>query len=487
VSVDQPSAAKVYGASSAPVSVRSRAFTVQHALYAADAGALVCAALIAVIFSAQDGRSAALAIILAACVLWWTCAQLTGLYNRDLDRIGYSTVDEIAAIAAILTFAIWLPVMVGSVSGASVHLNVVGLFWATGIAGLLVARSAARTIVGRNRDHSQRAVVVGAGDVGQLIARKLVQHPEYGIEFAGFVDAAPKRIRGDIGAAPILGAVSDLPEIIEAGGVDRVLVAFSNDGANELLPVLQALPRTIHVDVVPRLFDALAPGFQHHAVEGFPLVGLPVSRRTRAALFAKRLIDVVGAVLLLLMLAPLFVVVALLIKCDSPGPVLFRQTRLGMGMHRFPMLKFRTMKLGTDEAKHLEYVRSVMDKRAAPEGNNLYKLDRSDSLTSVGRRLRTLSIDELPQLVNVLRGEMSLVGPRPCLPDEVEFFAPHHFDRFAAPAGVTGLWQVTARAHSTFEEELDLDVAYVRSWSLPLDLRLLLRTPAAVFRKDATA
>ena len=120
---------------------------------------------------------------------------------------------------------------------------------------------------------------------------------------------------------------------------------------------------------------------------------------------------------------------------------------------------------------------------AAPEGNGLYKLDRSDSLTSVGRWLRKTSLDELPQLLNVLKGEMSLVGPRPCIPYEAENFEPHHLERFTMPQGLTGLWQVTARANSTYREALDLDVAYVRDWSLGLDLRLLLRTPLQMLRQ----
>src|SRR5205823_5916506 len=133
-----------------------------------------------------------------------------------------------------------------------------------------------------------------------------------------------------------------------------------------------------------------------------------------------------------------------------PGPVFFRQERLGMGMKEFPALKFRTMKVDTDDAPHRAYIAQTMSSSAAPTGNGLYKLDRSDAITPFGRWLRKTSLDELPQLINVLRGQMSLVGPRPCMPYETEAFEPHHFERFLVPAGLTGLWQVTARAHSTF-------------------------------------
>jgi lipopolysaccharide/colanic/teichoic acid biosynthesis glycosyltransferase len=157
-----------------------------------------------------------------------------------------------------------------------------------------------------------------------------------------------------------------------------------------------------------------------------------------------------------------------------------------MDLREFTLFKFRTMRDGTDDAPHREYVGQIMSPAALPSSNNLYKLERPDSVTKVGRWLRRTSLDELPQLLNVLRGDMSLVGPRPSIPYELELFAPHHYERFLVPAGLTGLWQVEARAHATFVEALDLDVAYVRGWSLGLDLRLLLRTPLLIFRSQET-
>jgi lipopolysaccharide/colanic/teichoic acid biosynthesis glycosyltransferase len=219
-----------------------------------------------------------------------------------------------------------------------------------------------------------------------------------------------------------------------------------------------------------------------HSIEGLPLLCLPPARLSHTSRIIKRLLDVVGASVLLLLTAPLFAYVAVRIKLDSRGPVLFRQTRLGINMQPFTTLKFRTMHVGTDESEHREYIRSIMTADAAMKDGK-YKLERRDSVTHFGRWLRKTSLDELPQLLNILAGDMSLVGPRPCIPYEAENFQPHQFERFLVPQGLTGLWQVTARAKSTFGEALDMDVAYVRGWSLGLDLRLIFRTPFALLRQ----
>jgi lipopolysaccharide/colanic/teichoic acid biosynthesis glycosyltransferase len=197
---------------------------------------------------------------------------------------------------------------------------------------------------------------------------------------------------------------------------------------------------------------------------------------------------VLGAAAGLLVLAPVFAYIAVRIKLDSRGPVLFRQTRLGAGMNEFTTLKFRTMSVDADQSVHRAYIRETIGAGATASHNGLYKLERDDAVTKFGRRLRKSSLDELPQLLNVLRGDMSLVGPRPCLKYEAEQFSAHHLERFTVPQGLTGLWQVTARANSTYGEALDMDLAYVRNWSLSLDMRLLLRTPLEVIRqRGATA
>jgi lipopolysaccharide/colanic/teichoic acid biosynthesis glycosyltransferase len=242
----------------------------------------------------------------------------------------------------------------------------------------------------------------------------------------------------------------------------------------------------VHVDIVPRLFEVFGPGIRIHKLEGITLLGLPPSRLSPVSMFVKRAIDLVVASVALAVTAPLFAWIAWRIRRDSPGPVFFRQVRYGFNMREITVIKFRTMRVDADQDLHREYIKQIMDRRATPSENGLYKLQRDEEITAFGRWLRKSSLDELPQLINVVKGDMSLVGPRPCLPYETESYEPHHFERFLVPAGMTGLWQVTARARSTFIEALEMDVAYARDWSLGLDLRLLVSTPLQVFRPGGT-
>jgi exopolysaccharide biosynthesis polyprenyl glycosylphosphotransferase len=320
-----------------------------------------------------------------------------------------------------------------------------------------------------------------------LIGRKIVQHPEYGLELVGFVDSEPKAPQHGFDRIALLGVPDAIADIVMQHNVDRVILAYSRaqpEDLVELIRVLRTMP--VQIDVAPRLFDAMTPRVAVHTIEGFPVFGLTPARIPRSSRFLKRTVDVVGASLLLLLTLPMMALIALLVRLDSPGPVFFRQARLGLDGKQFTILKFRTMREGTDDDPHRAYIRDIMAPGAAPGPKSLYKLSRPESVTRVGHWLRRTSLDEWPQLLNVLTGSMSLVGPRPCIPYETEYFSPHHFERFLVPAGITGLWQVEARAHSTFAEALDLDVAYARGWSLGLDLRLLLRTPLLMFRRRET-
>ena len=427
-------------------------------------------------------------LFVATLPLWIVLARASGLYSRDEERPEHTTVDDFVGVFQLLTTCVWLIFVVAAVTNvASPDIEKWIIFWFLAFVFVSSARSIARLLARRSSDYAQNAVVVGTDKTAQLIARKIVQHPEFHINLVGFVDASPQELRPDVAQVPIVGSADDLIELTDRLRLDRVVIGFAglpDRGLMALARTLQA--RGVQVDIIPRLFEALGPSARINSFEGIQLVSMPPTSKSRDTLFLKRGFDLVGASLLLVLTAPLFLVFAVWIKFDSPGPVFFRQTRLGLNQRPFTTLKFRTMRANTSSEEHRDYVRRVMSPDAGPEESGLYKLERPLAVTRVGRFLRKTSLDELPQLLNVVRGDMSLVGPRPCIPYETEHFEPHHFERFTVPAGITGLWQVKARAHSTFGEALDMDVRYARSWSFGLDLALLLQTPLVVCRPRAT-
>lgn len=211
----------------------------------------------------------------------------------------------------------------------------------------------------------------------------------------------------------------------------------------------------------------------------------PLSRAQGPAGAARRATDLVAAVLLLVVLAPLLLMVALIIKLDSPGPALFRQRRIGKDRREFTMVKFRTMRTDATCDLHARYVAGLAQEINGAGSTELRKLTNDPRVTRVGRILRRLSVDELPQLLNVVAGQMALVGPRPALEYELDHYEPAHFGRFKVRPGMTGLWQVSGRSALGFKEMLDLDAEYARTASLGNDLKILLRTPRAAVRNAA--
>ena len=471
---------------------RRRGWVVRRLLLAADLTGLIVAFLLTqLVLGAGDGLGERGEFLLFFGTLpgWVLLARLYRLYDRDEERTNHSTVDDVVGVFHLVTISSWVFYALASLSGLAVpDFLKVFTFWVFAIAAVTLGRVAARAAARRTAAYVQNTVVVGAGEIGQLVARKILQHPEYGMNVIGFVDADPRERRADLEHLPVLGQLERLPEIVERFRIDRVFVAFSKESPTETLAVVRALRALdVQIDIVPRLFEVLGPSVEINTVEGIQLVSLSPARLSRSSRMIKRTFDIVVAAIALVATAPLFAYIVWRVKRDSPGPAVFRQTRLGMNMKEFRMLKFRTMKVETSADEHREYIGSTMDARALPQSSGLYKLERPSAVTEFGRWLRKTSLDELPQLINVLKGDMSLVGPRPCIPYETDYFKPHHFERFLVPAGLTGHWQVKARAHSTFGEALDLDVAYARSWSFALDLRLLCQTPLQLIRRGETA
>jgi exopolysaccharide biosynthesis polyprenyl glycosylphosphotransferase len=470
-----------------------RAWLVPRCLLAADLLGLSVAYLLTTVFWGAAGAFGSfheILVFLATLPCWGIVAKLQGLYRSDQEHADHSTADDVVGVFHLVTIGVWVLLVASRLTGrTNPSIYALITFWTLSICILPLARTIARRACKQSQAYEQNTLIVGAGEVGQLIARKLVKHPEYGVNVVGFIDRDPKARRADLPEhLAILGGPERLADIVKCLDVERVVIAFSNEPVDELLSLLRELrPFPVQIDLVPRLFELVGPRLTVHAIEGLPLVGLPPVRASRTSRLIKRGIDLIGASVGLLVLSPVFALIALRIWRDSDGPIFFRQTRLGTNMTEFTALKFRTMKVGTDQSVHQAAIRRLASASAdANENGGVYKLERAGSVTKFGRRLRRSSLDELPQLINVLKGDMSLVGPRPCIPYEIENFKPHQFERFSMPQGITGLWQVTARANCTYGEALEMDVAYVRSWSLGLDLRLLLRTPLQLLRQRSS-
>jgi exopolysaccharide biosynthesis polyprenyl glycosylphosphotransferase len=426
-------------------------------------------------------------LFLVALPAWVVAAKLYRLYDRDEERTDHSTVDDVVGVFHLVTVSVWVAYGLGHATGLfKPDLLKTTAFWAFAIVLIPLARCAARAICRRRREYVQNAIIVGAGNVGQLVARKYLQHPEYGINLIGFVDDMPRERRDDLGDLTMLGSQAELPELVKTYAVERVLIAFSNEPEEQLLDLVRSLRESnVQIDIVPRLFEVVPPNIGIHGVEGLPLVNLPPFRMARSSLYLKRALDIVVSLAALVVLSPLFAVVAVLIKLDSRGPVFFRQTRMGANDRTFAMLKFRTMDADADARKHEI---AHLNKHLRPGGDSrMFKVPDDPRVTRVGRVLRRYAIDELPQLINVLKGEMSLVGPRPLILDEDQHVHDWARSRLRLQPGMTGPWQVLGRANIPFQEMVTLDYFYVTSWSMLNDLRLLLQTVPAVARTRADA
>jgi exopolysaccharide biosynthesis polyprenyl glycosylphosphotransferase len=430
-----------------------------------------------------EGRYSDLAesmLFLATLPCWLVVANLYGLYSRDAQRADHSTADDAPAVLNMVTLGAWLLFVLTRTTGtARLEVSKLIVFWAAAVAAILLSRALARLITKRSIAFVQNSIIVGAGSVGQLVGRKLLQHPEYGINPVGFVDDHPD---GHLHQQrlSVLGDTDELPELVRRFDVERVIVAFNSGPYEATLSAVRGLAdQGVQVDIVPRLYEVVGAETTVHAVEGLPLLSIPPPGLSWSKRALKRAFDLVVASTALLFLAPLFGLVALIVKLDSAGPVLFRQPRVGENGRQFRIWKFRTMAADADARKG-EYAHLNMHK--GPNGDaRMFKIPDDPRVTRAGRVLRRYSLDELPQLINVVRGEMSIVGPRPLIPDEHQYVTDWAERRLALRPGMTGLWQVLGRSGIPFEEMVRLDYVYVNTWSLWNDLRLMARTVPALF------
>jgi len=325
-----------------------------------------------------------------------------------------------------------------------------------------------------------RVIIVGAGEVGRTVMRTIVARPELGYQVVGFVDDNPEKGQTDIGPFKGLGSLRNLPWLIDTESVDEVIITLPWMYHRKIMSVVRECERRqVSSSIVPDLFQMSLSRVDVDDLGGVPLIGVKEVGFGKGALLVKRAMDVVGAAAGLVLGAPLLALIAVAIRLDSPGSIIFRQTRVGAGGRRFQIYKFRSMYEGAES--EVELLRDLNE-----ADGPLFKIQDDPRLTRVGRFLRRTSLDELPQLWNVLRGEMSLVGPRPPIPAEVAGYKAWHEKRLEVRPGMTGLWQVSGRSLLSFDEMVLLDIYYIENWSLWLDLKILLRTvPQVLFGNGA--
>ncbi len=317
----------------------------------------------------------------------------------------------------------------------------------------------------------RNVLIVGGGPVGKSIARALRSQSADDTVVCGFLD-------DDLPLSPtVLGHVDDLEWLARAEFIDEVILALPDRPDRARQAAVIALRNHLDLRAVPDLPPTFWPDAATDRIGDVPVVTLHRELLPSAALFLKRLLDVAGAAAGLLLLSPLMVAIAVLIRMDSPGPVFYAAERIGTKGRPFCCFKFRSMVAGSDRLK--ENLRQ-QNQRQGP----IFKIEDDPRITRIGRILRHYSLDELPQLWNVLRGEMSLVGPRPHPIEDVDRYELHHYRRLDVKPGITGLWQITARKSPSFELNMHLDLTYIESWSLLLDLRILARTVRVLFAPE---
>ena len=458
----------------------SRRDSVRRRLLAiADVLGLAAAFGLAWLLTPPDAELSDRLVLALGLPAWVLLNKLMGLYDRDANLIHKSTLDELPRIA--------LSVVLGT---ALVYLAVPALadfqpgrpqtlvFIASALLLVPSLRGLARSWVVHHFE-PERCIIVGTGFVADLVARKIAGHPEHGVKLVGFVDVQDPSFTGEAngnGQGSLLGDLGRYEQICSDFKVERVVIAFSSLSHEDLIEVIRTSKKlNMKITVVPRLFEVIGHSVEVDQLEGMALLGLRGFSRTRSSLALKRAIDVALSAALLIVLAPVLLVAVVAIKLSSRGPVLFGQERIGRGGGTFCMYKLRTMIQGADELKsdlaHLNEAEGPM-----------FKIADDPRVTPPGRVLRKLSLDEIPQLWNVLKGEMSLVGPRPLVPSEDDHVIGRHRERLDLTPGLTGPWQVLGRTAIPFQEMVKLDYLYVAEWSLWNDIKLLIRTVPVVVR-----
>ncbi|MBN1994892.1 MAG: undecaprenyl-phosphate glucose phosphotransferase [Anaerolineae bacterium] len=326
----------------------------------------------------------------------------------------------------------------------------------------------------------KQVLIIGAGEIARTVMRAIVANRDLGFNIIGFLDDHPTRGETDIGRFKALGGVDKLADILSSWPVEEVIITLPWQYHRKILSIMaQCERKNVRVRIVPDLFQITLNHMQVDEIAGVPMIGIKEVGISGLSQFLKRMIDMVFSALVLVISAPLMALIALMIKMDSPGPVFFSQERVGKMGQRFTLYKFRSM------VENAEEQRQALEALNEADGP-LFKIKQDPRATRLGRQLRRLSLDELPQFYNVLCGEMSLIGPRPAIPAEVEQYQEWQKRRLEVSPGITGMWQVSGRSDLTFDEMALLDIYYIENWSPALDAKIFLQTiPRVIFGNGA--
>ena len=393
---------------------------------------------------------------------------------------GRSWVEEIWRVATASTASVMIIIVVSLAFRPMLYSRLVFLYTAV-LVTVLLGISRLAIMWGRSHLRTydigvQRVLLVGAGDVGRMVMRTMVARPDYGLKLIGFLDDHPVKSTTDVGRFKALGPVENVADVIVQQAIDRVIICLPWQTHRTIQRLLRECEQvSIKAYVVPDLFQLTKNQMKFEELNGIPLLSTRDISIQGWNLVIKRTFDILVGGLMALVTLPVMLAIALAIRIDTPGPTFYSQTRVGRNGRPFRCHKFRSM---VNNAEELRDRVAELNESSGP----LFKIRNDPRLTRVGRFIRRYSLDELPQLFNVLHGEMSLIGPRPNLPGEVGQYQEWMKKRLVVSPGLTGLWQVSGRSDLTFDEMVLLDIYYVENWSIGLDVSILLRSVPAVLR-----
>jgi exopolysaccharide biosynthesis polyprenyl glycosylphosphotransferase len=454
--------------SSAPAEVRRRERIQRRALAVADLIAAAVATLTALVVFGDEVPTP---LVLAMPLLLVLAAKLAGLYERDEVVLRKSTLEDASMLFGVVTlyaFGLWLLEDFVVVGGELGQRQVLGL-WVGLIVLCLLGRRLARMLTAR-LSATERCIVMGDESVAEALREKFA---EDGSSNAAVIDVVPLkgRRRDDSHWRP-----DDMHLLLRGQNIHRVIIAPDHADSDHVLDAIRAAKSLgVRVSLFPRMLEVVGSSVEFEDLGGVPILGVRPFGLSRSSQILKRSFDLAGSTLGLLVLSPLLALIAVAIKLDSPGPVFYRQRRIGRNDRDFRIVKFRTMVEDADRRKPTLVPRND----AAP---GFFKITDDPRITRVGRWLRRTSLDELPQLLNVLRGDMSLVGPRPLISEEDAKIEGWNRSRLELTPGMTGHWQILGSSRVPLPEMVRIDYLYAVNWSLWSDVKLMLRTVPVMLR-----